>query len=386
MRVGFVVPDLAIGGGVSVALGHARAASQAGHEVTMVVTRADSRRVTRRARDSSVTTFSEAVPRTFDVVLASWWEDVPLLASLTAGHRAVLVQSLEDRLYPPGDPRVRIAREVLRVPLPGIAVSDWLRETMNAEYGRDLAVVKNGIDKAVFRAVGPAVAPRPHEGLRVLVEGPLGVWHKQVVPALRLARSIGSETWLLTSTDVGRISGVGRVFSRLGPEAVASVYRSCDVQLKLSLVEGLSLPLLEMFHCGGTVVAYELPAIQEYAAHQRNALLVPIGDLERAGRELSRLQDRRLLERLQAGGSDTAAGWPSVSEAGAAFVAALEEIVQRQPETDDDVIRALAALSRPPDAPTARSAIRNRVRDNRFARSVRHSAQVRLAGWSGRTR
>ena len=102
-------------------------------------------------------------------------------------------------------------------------------------------------------------------------------WHKSVVPALRLARSLSDETWLLTSTDVGAISGVDRVFSRLPPDETADVYRSCDILLKLSLIEGFGLPPLEMFHCGGTVVGFDGPstAITEYAEHGRDCLLAP---------------------------------------------------------------------------------------------------------------
>ena len=52
--------------------------------------------------------------------------------------------------------------------------------------------------------------------------------------------------------------GVDRVLSRVPIDRTGTVYRSCDVLMKLSRVEGMYSPPLEMFHCGGTVVTYDV--------------------------------------------------------------------------------------------------------------------------------
>jgi hypothetical protein len=62
---------------------------------------------------------------------------------------------------------------------------------------------------------------------------------------------------------------------------MASVYRSCDDILKLSLVESMFGPPLEMFHCGGTAIVYNVTGHDEYIVHGRNAL---VAEPQRGGR------------------------------------------------------------------------------------------------------
>lgn len=380
MRIAFLLPGTGIGGGTSVTLSHARAAIELGHAATI----ATSGKVSGTPRTSSglaVMPLAEASRQPFDIAVATWWQEVARLHRLEARRRALFLQSMEDRFYLPGDPSASLVRETFSVPLPGVTIADWLRRQFRLEYGRDLPVVVNGIDKSVFSPDGPAKAPRRRDGLRVLVEGPLGVWFKSVVPALRLARSIADETWLLTSTPVGPIAGIDRVFSRCTPHEAAAVYRSCDVLLKLSLVEGLPLPPLEMFHCGGAVVAFDLPGVTEYAENGRNALVAPSGDYEAAGEHLrTLLRDRSLLERLRSGALATAQSWPDEREAGARFVATLESIVEHEPETDARTLGMLRALDRTTENATWQSLVRQRLHASTALRSLRHSIQVLAPG------
>ena len=328
-----------------------------------------------------VVSLAHASDTVFDVAIASWWQDTLLLPQLSASRHAVLTQDMEDRFYRHNDPRRSLVQEAYRVPLPGITVSHWVRERFLLEYDRSFAVVPNGLDKSVFRPEGPDIAPR-RGVVRVLVEGPLSSWHKNVVPALRLARSLSDETWLLTSTDVGAISGVDRVFSRLPPTETAAVYRSCDILLKLSLVEGFGLPPLEMFHCGGTVVAFDGPstAITEYAKHGRDALLAPAPEFEAAGEHLAALlKDPHLLDTMKSGALETARAWPSQSQAGELFLSALDSLIESQPATDAGVLSRLESLSRSVRGPSPRglNGLRPRIGRNRLIRSIRYSIEVR---------
>ena len=302
---------------------HARSAVRAGHNVTVAVSGDWNPQTGSPAPDElSVVSFAHARSADYDAAIATWWQDVLLLPQLTATRHIQFIQAPEDLLYRPDHSSFGLVRDLYRIPVPAVTIAGWLAEHLQREYGRDRpAVVMNGVNKSVFRPDGPTVAPRSPDRLRVLVEGPLGVWNKNVLPALRLSRSHADETWLLTPTAVGAIAGVDRVFSRLPPSKVASVYRSCDVLLKLSTVEGFSMPPLEMFHCGGTSVVFDAPGPTEYADHGHNALIAPLEDFGTAGEYLSDLRhDRILLDRLKAGALDTAAAWPSEAEAGQRFL------------------------------------------------------------------
>jgi glycosyltransferase involved in cell wall biosynthesis len=381
LKIAFLIPNLGIGGGNSVILAHARTAAAAGHEVTIAVTEdVPAGLDTSRIEGPRVVSLSQASDTKYDIAIASWWLDILLLPRLVASRHALFLQRMEDRIYGPGDVQRSLARETFRVPLPGITIADWLRDQFQLEYGRELAVVLNGLDKSVFRPDGPQVAPPRTDGVRVVVEGPLASWHKGVVPTLRLARSISDETWLLTSTKVGPISGVDRVFSRLSPTDAAAVYRSCDILLKLSLIEGLPLPPLEMFHCGGTVVAFDVPGVTEYADQGRNSLLAPASDFERAGELVSALlTDRDLLESLKFGALETASDWPSETEAGELFLSAVMSLIDTHPTTDARVLSQLESLSDSVDrrSPSALRGLRGRIGKNSLVNSLRYTIDVR---------
>ena len=380
MKIAFVVPELDIGGGVSVALAYARYAARSGHEVTVVVADYAGGSRAPLGEGLEISSIREVQHAEFDVVVATWWADILLLPHITARNHAFFLQNpqeLQDRMYAHTDPRRRLVKDVFRVPLPGITIAKWLQKQFLSEFGRTLPVVENGIDKAVFRADGSVIAPPRPSRLRVLVEGPLGVEYKNVVESLRVSRAISDETWLLTSTAVGSISGIDRVCSRYGRQDAAAVYRSCDVLIKLSTVEGLALPPLEMFHCGGTVVAFDIPGIAAYAEHGRNALLVPTARFQEAAEQLAQLQrDQDLLDGLRAGARETARAWPSEDDAGNEFLKELHTIVESHPSTDPDALRELTRIS----SALAHTEPGTKVRrpSKRLIRSLRYSVEVRM--------
>jgi hypothetical protein len=231
LKIAFVFPNLEIGGGVSIALANARHAVESGLAVSIVLT-SDLADEASHVRDDglAIVRLRDVKKHEFDVAIASWWRDVLLLPRLSARRHVHFIQGPEDLFYDTDDAERASIGELYGLPIAAITLSHWLKNYLGATYGREVnGVAHPGIDKTVFTTSGPTFANREHNRLRVLVEGPLGVGFKGVVDALRLSRSIADETWLLTSTDVGSIAGVDRVFSRLSPAQAASVYRSCDV-------------------------------------------------------------------------------------------------------------------------------------------------------------
>ncbi len=141
----------------------------------------------------------------------------------------------------------------------------------------------------------------------------------------QLCRAAGvPEIWLLTSTYVDEFEGVDRVFSRLPVASVPAIYRSCDVIVKLSYVEGMFGPPLEMFHCGGTAIVYAVTGHDEYIRHGVNALVADIDDDDAVVAYLrDLLAEPALLTALQQGALRTAAQWPSWSDSGRCFADAI---------------------------------------------------------------
>ena len=83
-------------------------------------------------------------------------------------------------------------------------------------------------------------------------------------------------------------------------------------------------PPLEMFHCGGTVVTWDVTGSEEYVVDGVNGLVCEMGDFVGLRDALRRVvSDSHLLESSEAGAERTAAEWPdwkASSEEFAAYV------------------------------------------------------------------
>ena len=156
-KIAFVLPDLTIGGGTSIALANARHAAEVGLDVSVVLTSNIGDHTTSNVDDGlNVMRFSDATTQEFDVVIASWWRDMLLLPRLSARRRIHFIQGPEDLFYADDDgPRASV-RVLYTIPVAAIALSHWLKNYLEVTYSRDVnAVAHPGIDKRVFSTTGP---------------------------------------------------------------------------------------------------------------------------------------------------------------------------------------------------------------------------------------
>jgi hypothetical protein len=107
---------------------------------------------------------------------------------------------------------------------------------------------------------------------------------------------------------------------------VASVYRSCDVLVKLSYVEGMFGPPLEIFHCGGTAIVYDVNGYEEYMRDGLNSLIVPTGSEQGVMNAISLLKTSPdTLARLKKGALSTAADWIDWDNSSMQFMQCIEK-------------------------------------------------------------
>ncbi|WP_227459044.1 glycosyltransferase family 4 protein [Cupriavidus pauculus] len=318
MKIAFFLGSVDISGGSYVIYQHALYAHRQGHDVTIVaqyVYQPHQLTWHSATRELTIVHVDQLDPmHEFDLAVATWWKTATELHRLKAQQYAYFVQSIESRFYGEGEVPLRgLVDSTYRLPLPGVTEATWIQEYLATHYGHAYQLARNGIRKDLYREDGPAAVPRlPRGELRVLVEGPFGVFFKNVGRSLKLMRKARpSETWLLTSSEVSWYPNVDRLFSRVPIERVAEIYRSCDVIVKLSYVEGMFGPPLEMFHCGGTAVVYDVTGHDEYIVDQRNALVVARDDEQGVVDAVQRLQENPdLLASLKQGARETADAWP----------------------------------------------------------------------------
>jgi O-antigen biosynthesis protein len=372
MKIAFLLPANVIAGGAYVAYRQAHYLAENGHEVTVAFSSLAQGRDVEHYPDFSLPTYGigelVVARRRFDVVVATWWETFYDMFAIEADRYLYFCQSDERRFYDVAthfelpfvertycDPRIGVITE-----------AQWILEWLERDYGATVEYAPNGIDTTLFR---PDVTPHAPRGprVRVLIEGPGKTPHKRVDLAFRVARRLrDSEVWYASSDGfVDPSWRCDRVFKHVSLQSMPAIYASCDVLLKLSTVEGVFGPPLEMMACGGTAVVSKVTGYSEYIRHGENALVVELDDEDAASRALTRLiEDPALRARLSAAGLATAR---------------MMDWRDRSPLFEKGLMRLLERTRPLPQA----AKVEYRLLDELRRRSNRHEAkQTELLNWA----
>lgn len=343
-KIAVLVGSADISGGTYVIFQHASYLQESGMDVTILTEEKVEPHIPLwhdKGGTFKYLTIDEASDLSFDIAMATWWVTVYKLHRVNAKVYSFFNQSVESRFYLENDYATRKwADGVYTFNLPIITEASWIQKYLKENFNRDSQLVLNGIRKDIYKEEGEAFAPREEGKLRILVEGPLGVFFKNTEKAIELARkSNADEIWLLTSSkDVKEIDGVDRIFSSVKNTETPKIYRSCDVLVKLSYVEGMFGPPLEIFHCGGTSIIYNVTGHEEYMKHDINSIILDVDDEEGVVREINRLKEEpAYLNRLKAGALDEASKWPDWNQSSASFLEATKELLNKKSDSRRDI-------------------------------------------------
>jgi glycosyltransferase involved in cell wall biosynthesis len=345
-KVCFVVGSIAISGGTYVILQHASYLADHGYDVTLAIQEPFTEATSAwhdQSRKVRCAPIDQARSQTFDLVIATWWKTVFELSTFDAPHFAYFVQSIESRFYPEHERPLRaLVDATYRFPISFITEATWIADHLKQMFGQDAALVRNGIRKDIYTPNGVAISPRQPGRPRVLIEGHFNISFKNTAIALDLARQAGAkDIWVMTGSPVRSLPGVSRVFSRVPIHKTPDIYRSCDILVKLSTVEGMFGPPLEMFHCGGTAVVLDVTGHDEYIKHGFNAVVVQNRDTKRVVAELRKLlTEPDYLARLKQGALQTANEWPDWAQSSQMFMQWVNAMLAA-PETRREDLAAL---------------------------------------------
>lgn len=329
MKWAVFLGSAAAGGGTYVIFEHAAGAVERGEDVTIVTMEPVSEKDAAWHGKAGLLrwkTIQDAEKETYDVVIATWWRSVYEVCRLKGKHYLYFVQSVESRFYLAEEKPIRqLAEATYMLPMQIITEAAWIQEYLKKNYCKDAKLVHNGIRKDIYTPDGPCHAPREKGKLRVLVEGPVDVHFKNVPKTIEICRkSKADEIWLMTTSNIRHCEGVDRVFSNVPIQETPKIYRSCDVIVKLSYVEGMFGPPLEMFHCGGTAIVYEVTGHDEYIEDGVNALVAGRDDEKKVVSYINRLKkEPHFLQSLKEGALKTASQWISWEESSGNFLDAV---------------------------------------------------------------
>ncbi len=352
-KICFLVGSVALSGGTYVILQHASYLRDQGYEVTLAVQEPFDRHTfswhdrTDRLR---IVPFIEGQGEHFDLVVATWWKTALELFTFHAPRYAYFVQSIESRFYPDQEePLRKLVDATYRLPVSYVTEASWIVRYLKESFHQDVSLVRNGIRKDIYTMEGRSLETRCQGRPRVLVEGHFGVPFKNTALAIHVARKAGaSDIWVMTGSPVDWIPGVSRVFSRVPIHKTPEIYRSCDILLKLSTVEGMFGPPLEMFHCGGTALVFDVSGHEEYIRANDNAIVIKDRNINHAISELRRLlSDQERLLTLQHKAGETARAWPGWAQSSEEFSQWVGNVLKQPPSTDKnglkDIIEAVHA-------------------------------------------
>ncbi len=315
MKWAIFLGSTTVGGGTYVIFEHATRAMEKGIDVTIITRQKVSKDELywhTKASELKFMTIDEAADVEFDVVILTWWAMVGEAYKVKGKQYVYFVQSIESKFAPEKEkPTRRYAESTYMMPVEMITEATWIKEYLEENYLKHPILVHNGIRKDIYNEEGEAIKPREPGKLRVLVEGPVDVDFKNVPKTIELCRkSKADEIWLMTSSEISSYKGVDKVFSRVPIWEAAKIYRSCDVIVKLSYVEGMFGPPLEMFHCGGTSITYDVTGYDEYIVHGENGLVVHRDEDDKVVEYINKLKDDpAYLNKLKDGARKTASEW-----------------------------------------------------------------------------
>jgi glycosyltransferase involved in cell wall biosynthesis len=329
MKITFVLPTLALTGGMRVLSMYTEILQKRGHTICIVSTPpgrptlmqqlrsvirgkgwepAEARRpsyfdrinVESRVLDTYRPVTDSDVPDG-DIIMATWWETAEWVSKLSPskGTKVYFLQHYEAFDY---TPKARVDA-TWRLPMHKIAVAKWLEDKARNEFGNlSVSLVPPTVDTAQFYdplsrsgqqrgkqsvpTVGMYYSLAPWKGCALAIEA-FNLAAKKI-PNLRLVAFGSGETappnLLQHNIEYYRIPS---------QEELKELYSKCDAWLFASETEGFGLPILEAMACGTPVIGTPAGAAPELLAGGGGILVKPKDpeDMAKAIEQISQLSD-----------------------------------------------------------------------------------------------
>jgi glycosyltransferase involved in cell wall biosynthesis len=212
-----------------------------------------------------------------DVVVATWWETALWVDRLSPdkGAKAYFMQD-----YGAAGQEIEKIAPTWELPMTFVTLTDTLAGMIRERNpGADVTVVPNAVDHGVFNAPPRGRNARPRIGFMYRAPHLKGADVAfDVVERIRAAIPDLAVT-ALSPGPVALPDGIDLV-ARPDDAALVEAYRSCDLWLFPSRMEGFGLPLVEAMACRTPVVSTRVGGAPDLIRDGENGYLVEIDDAE----------------------------------------------------------------------------------------------------------
>ena len=309
-EIAYVLPELSISGGIAIALYHILELRKLGRNAIAIVishqNNGDWFPYIDQIPVISVKNYLERFEKfSIKYLTATWWETAFVVENMKAENKFYFLQSLENRFYPEGNSKQDAFFLSLGLGLTVFTEAKWIQRWLRKNLNINAVHAPNGLDQKIFYP-DHKIADRTK--LRVLVEGAGNVFYKGVTDCFDALNGLDVDVWYV-STDGFTLPHwkIDKLFLKIPQSEMRKIYSECDVLLKMSKVEGVFGPPLEMMACGGTCVVGDVTGYDEYCVHEKNCLVVDKDSPEEARSAILRLINTPdLLQSLKNQGPPTA--------------------------------------------------------------------------------
>ncbi len=235
-----------------------------------------------------------------DVILASYWLHIPKIAALSAskGRKFYYVQAYETDFNE--DPETKaFVDATYRLPFRHIVVASWIGRLLWEKFGQPSVKVNPAIDYTNLPVpVGREFRNPPRCLMQHHTPAVKGV--ADGVRAFELAaREVPGMTLSLFGPHSKEFRTPHRTLGRILPTKLHKMYRDHDIVIWPSHIEGYGLPPVEAMACQCAVATTNNGGSEEFAFHERTALVSPPRDVESLAANIIRLaKGMELRQRL----------------------------------------------------------------------------------------
>ena len=310
-HIAYLLPCIAISGGIAVVLKHANLLLERGYKVTIVVKQpyeGDLKDWFQCA--APIVNLNEGnrqLLNGIDILVATSWNTADEVLLANVPRKIYFVQSDERRFVNDSRLKENIHRTYL-LNLEYMTEAVWIQRWLKDEFSHDAYFVPNGIDESLFFHIQGRKSSKKK---RVLIEGAIDFPYKGMFDAYNAVKDIDCELWIISSRgEPPKDWQYDKFFTNVPMAEMKNIYSSCDVFLKMSRVEGFFGPPLEAMACKCSVVVAKCTGHDEYIEHGSNALVVEMGDIDGARKAVTTLLgDDNLRESFIKNGLKTVQNW-----------------------------------------------------------------------------
>lgn len=341
-KIAFLLWSIEISGGTNVIIHHAKGIQKEGACVDLVVFqkfKMESLKWNSQLESLNLIGPSEALCKKYDFVIATYWKTALELQKYSSKRYVYFVQSIESRFFNQNlSPLVELVNSTYDLPVDFITEATWIKQHLKKHHKQNAFLIRNGIDKSIFNNRNRKDGEHS-KAARIVIEGNLSAPFKNTLLAVKVARKAGFRNiTLVTSTEIKYLPMVTKIYSGVSQQEIANIYKEHDLLVKLSTVEGMFGPPLEMFHCGGTAVSLVVTGAEEYMKNNINSILVPEEDWLKMVWVLRQLLNSpEEILRLKSGAIETANNWNDWEVSSKKFAYTLLKISDTNNEVQNEI-------------------------------------------------